>query len=519
MQEGDDCDVCIVAGHEDAHGMRTPFEQEQMIKAWFSDVPDEHHKLRLQEEHAFLTRKKDAFLQKIPPKAEFKAKSTPVGIDDTHAYAIEFIDDAGAQAYQAHFEKMERDELLYYFRECMSRAKSQQQLKYVGIDLNTLLQVDDSLREHLIPLLTEMKELYKTLPDDPELLIEDVRFDALKRTEKERPFHSVTLSKLPPQKNLCEEMGDDYGFFLMLCPLPLLQTKQRVDTKRCQWKRSGPIYSYNKDTVPIVRHMHNHVLVVRSHGSSIYVTLIKTDKSETVLSYRVPINEPVVDCYWDDKTNYVGLLFKQYIMLVADTQKVTLINVGYEENARELTAIFLGYNELVVGTTGGEVLIFKQYTLDMEDRPLVYHSLPSSAPIHYIKRSACNLYATNVMNVVNVETADANNFARGYQLQTNGQIFAADRIIGMDSCGALMASLNKYGTLQIQPNRFCPDPDNPNKRLDSAVFSMPSIVKDGVKPLTGLFYQYQAVYLGRRRLCCLYPDGRIQCIWYIESEA
>lgn len=522
----EDCDVCIVAGHEAAHGMRTPYEQAKMAEAWFSDVPTDQHPMRIQEEHAFLTRKKDAFLQKVPPKAQFKGPSAPVGIDSEHAYAISFVDAQGAEAYAKHFLEIEQEDLLHYFRECMGRARSRQQIKYVGIDLNTMLQVDPILRPILVPLLGEMKELYKELPEDPELGIEDTRFDSIKRTKEQRPFHEVTLSKLPVCKEPEPELGDDYGFSLMVCPLPIFQTKQRVDTKRCQWKRlpSTPIFAYNKDTVPVVRQLQNHFLVARNHGDHIYVDLIKVDKSLTVLSYVVLLKEPVKDCYWDDQTNYVGLLFDRYVMLISEDRSVSLVNVSYEEYEEKmptLTALFLGYTEMVLGTNAGEVIIFKQYTKEAYERPLVHHSLPSTAPIHHVHRTGCNLYATNVMNVINVETADADSFARGHRLQTNGQIFAADRVVGIDSCGALMASLNKYGTLQIQPNRFCPDPENPNKRLDAAIFTAPKkeAKKEGEKEVeNGVFFQYRAVYLGRRQLCCLYPDGRIQSIWYILSE-
>lgn len=358
------------------------------------------------------------------------------------------------------------------------------------------------------------------------------------------------------------------AFRVMVCPTPLLSSSKSASNKRCVWepfygKEASGMLFCDKGTMPVARVHEGFFLLCYRFNGVLKVQVTSLEKRDNVYSYGIEVPDSLVDCYFDFISHKIVLAFHYYVLLIncdvrvrsiddnkndkditladTDSTDMTFISIRYkddpqlkeqEEKEKEqdklppavmstISCVYLGYGDLIIGTTRGGCLSFRvdEVSTQPEKAKATFQVTSSTCPLRSIHRTGGNLYATNIMWTVNLQTPDVNSYARGMEISTTGSIFYQDRIIGIDSCGALLASLDKNGILQVQTNRLCLDPDDFTKVLSSMIYSLPPQPPndngDETKPMEALHISYPAVFLARRRLICMYPTGQVQCFWVV----
>lgn len=569
-EEEEDCEVFFSAGHEfTPDDMQTKSEKNAMHKAWFSDLAKEQHAQRIEEERLFLL--KDAQdskkLTRMPAKSTFKhpERTIPVGVGPFYSIALEFVNQRDADTYALQMRQAEIDQLCDYFRERLQRAFTVKQVRNVGGELNTRVKMekDDDIRKVLLDTILPL--ILDKLTDPEGKLIPgdtddhaDPRGQPVAVPDDELPTHTITQISInntplppPPQKKkkgkgakgassskeTKVESADLCCFRVLGCPTPLPKASHKATQKKCVWEPffiPDKIFTCDTGTVPLARIHEVYLLLCYRINGVLRVQVFSLENRifKTVYSYDVveENEQPLKDCHFDYVSRKIALAFDDYVMIIilqdkpTTTTTASIISLKCSVNTQIISAVYIGYGDVVIGTTRGAAI---SYCLDEPMlacvNPPIYQQTPSTCPILSIHRTGGNLYATNIMWTINLQTPDVNSYVRGLEVSTVGSIFYQDRVVGVDSCGALLASLDKSGILQIQTNRLCADPKDMTKLLSSQVYSPPpptQKAKGKAKeiPLSAIFISYRAVYLARKQLLCMYPDGHVQSVWLLLKE-
>ena len=513
MSNSDSCNVEFTVGHEFA-SLKTNNEKHGILQAWYTDIPPEDHMKRVAEERMILTTQKNV-LSKTTSNSFFGKKSSriiPVGITQSVAVAIEIRSKEEATRIKETQKQYEIDQMMLYFREVLKKVTTQQQLKLVVRELSTTVNCDPSLQEHLLPLTKEMIDMRETLKDDPKNEEPDNRGKTIEASQT--TFGTMAMPKIPSKDIKLDENATQYSFTILTCVTPLKKTPHKTSHKRCVWKDKPTVFLCDTGTNPVVKLCSGgHILICRTLKGKLKVDMLTLENWKSVFSSYFESKSQVVDCDYETESERLVVACPQFVLsyYLQLPQLLLLAKISYEDDTemQVVKCVSAKYNEFIVGTTRGEAIIF-----DAQSKPTKCHLMTTICDVLKVYRNGANLFAMNIMNTMNLETGDERFFARGVTLATRGRLFCGDRVVASQSCGALVITLNKYGILQVQPNRECPDPNNPERLLPSAIYSKEKY--DNEKE--AIFINYDAIYAGRTEINCLYPNGMIQCIWIKEDE-
>lgn len=513
-----ECAVEFTAGHEFST-LKTEKEKRGFLQAWYTDIPPDFHIERVSEERKFLT-KDDSVFTKFTTGSFFSANNCnrmiPIGISKKAAIAVEIQSKDEALRIKNTYQKSELDQMIQYFKELMKKAKTQEQTQPIVRELSVLIQADEFLKENLLFLATEIAKLRESLPSDPHREVDDKRGSRIEHIDNMSPSYGKAIIPKVPENDIKfddSQKENQYVFRIHTCVIPLKSTTPKTTHKRCIWKPKPTIYLCDTNTTPVVKICSNreYLLVCYLSRGKLHVELLHIEDWVKKFSSVFDISERIVDCDYDAEYDRLIIasetsIFSHYLQV---PKLIYLIKLNYKDSTPAIASVSARYNEFIIGTTRGEVILF-----DSQSTPTKCHLMTTACSVLKTYRNGANLYAMNIMNTMNLETGDERFFARGVTISMTGRLFCNDRVISSDSCGALVVTLNKYGTLQIQPNRECPDPNEPDKLMQAAIYSNGETYK---RDSNGIFIHYDAIIVDRTEITCLYPNGMIQCVW-IKKE-
>ncbi|HEY9818734.1 MAG TPA: hypothetical protein V6D20_23445, partial [Candidatus Obscuribacterales bacterium] len=472
------------------------------------------------------------FAQKTPSKSNFPfpGRTQPIGISQSMACAIEYVRQKDADEVRSEYKRLQKAELTHYYREMLGRAKTREQVIRIGGQISTRAKIeyDPELHEYLMVdmMATVMERLQDdSLPAEADLeegaAIEDPLGRHIEVPDSAWPVHTLShlaLEKVTNKKGKTKTKGKKkkhhpagastagkIPFKILICPTPMGKTTVRTSNKRCTWKPltlasevPTGIFHCDPDSAPLLHVIGDFLQLVFILDGNVRVLVIKTTSASSprvIYNHTIPTNDVPQHTFYDPVTDTSVVATCNYAILVRNRQKQGnktlswMVRITYKDDpikdereedvlAKKLrflpciSAISYTHEELCLGTYRGEVLTFNNAYLagDPDNAAVSYHTSNSSAPIKSVHRSGYRLYATNIMDAVGVEKPISAMFARGIKVCQSGSVHQMDHVLGVDSCGTLLASLNKSGVLQVQTTELCPHPEDPTKYMDSRVF-------------------------------------------------
>lgn len=506
----DKCVVDFTAGNEFT-GIKTEDEQKGILSAWYTDIEKEFHQDRTKEEKAFLLMQ-NSVKTKHTTNSLFKSPecTIPIGITSEMGVSILVQSKEDASQWMAQKKRYEIEQMTTYFRTLIGRAKTRKHIKEIQRELSILVGVDDFFKENLLCLSLELKNAQI---DETEEKYTNIRGTPVEQNSEKEICYSKHVTEKKPQKDiqLDDSITSHYTVRVLTCPVPLSGTSSKVSHKRCIWKADpNVVLLCDSGTFPLVKiAAGDNLLVCRIYKGKLHFGIFKIGSFKEVYTTILDISRSVVDCDYDQQNDRVVIAFDMFMLvfnLKKDQQILNMFNMAYkdDDSIRVLSCVYAGYNEIIFGTTRGEVITF-----NADYKPTKFEPMPSQCHVLSIFRKGSNLYAQNIMNVANLETGDESYFSRGVEIAKRGGMFCGDRVVGAQSCGTLLVTINKYGILQVQPNRECPDPADPTKYLPSAIYSK----REYVSEKNGIFINYNGIHMDRKNIYCLFPNGKIQCVW------
>ena len=585
MSEEGECEAFFSLGHEKLPPThKTDEELHGERRAWFSDIEEAEHGMRVEEERAFLLEKDKlyTFTQKTPSKSSFPhpERTQPIGISPSMACAIEYVRLKDADEVRDEYRRLQKIELNHYYREMLGRAKTREHVIRIGGQISTRAKIeyDPELHDYLMVdmMATVMERLQdESLVDEADpSVVEDPMGKHIEVPDSARPVHTLshiamTSAKKRTKKEKVKGKGKAKNkknkgaptrdstvgkvpFKVLICPTPMGKTTVKTSNKRCTWKPltlasevPTGIFYCDPDSKPLLHLMGDFLQLAFILDGNVRVLVIKTTSASSpriIYNHTIPTNDVPRHTFYDPVTDTSVVATYNYAIMVRNRQKQGnktlswMVGLTYKDDpikeeseedilAKKLrfvpciSAISYTHEELRLGTYRGEALTFNNAYLvgDSENAAIGYHTSNSSAPIKSIHRSGYRLYATNIMDTIGVEKPISAMFARGIKVCQSGSVHQMDHVLGVDSCGTLLASLNKSGVLQVQTTELCPHPEDPTKYMDSRVFHTVDYTTyaQEARETYGILAPYQAVMLGRTYIYCLYPNGKIQMVFMV----
>ena len=175
----EECESFFSVGHEyTPDDMKTTMERNALRKAWFSDISEEHHDDRIDEEREFLIHNVDHKnkLVRVPKNSYFKepTRTIPVSVGPFLSAAIEFVhqNDFDELNLAERLHKEEVDQLVHYFLERLARCRTVKHIRNVGGELNTRVKTETDERiqkvllDQVLPRIVERLKEEKKPEDD-----------------------------------------------------------------------------------------------------------------------------------------------------------------------------------------------------------------------------------------------------------------------------------------------------------------------------------------------------------------